>query len=302
MSGGTALSRRAAGRLLQVPDLLPADFGLPGPVYWVPVVLLLVAGVLVLYAVGPPVTDWTAVALAPWVGVGSAFHVLYQQPAFFPAVRPLFGNPMVYLTTGTVVVFVWIVSEFVRELRPPEASNDRQLGAIGTGVLASLFGYSLFVAGPGLGVAIHPFWSALAFVTAGVLTAAGWVVLSVRASRSAAVAGKTGLVVLFGHTLDGVSTAFAVDAVPRFTERTPLSRAIIELGASLPTAEFVGSAWLFVLVKMVLAGVVVVAFRESYRDRPQATRLLLTLVAAVGLGPGVHNVLLLVVRESVGLV
>jgi uncharacterized membrane protein len=265
---------------------------------------VLLASVAILYFIGPTVTDWTAVALTPWVGVGATLHVLYQQPAFFPAAEPLFGNPMVYLTTATVVAIVWTVSEFLTDMRPPAASNDRQLGAVGGGIFLALLGWSAYIVGPGLDfVTVRPFWPTIAFVVAAGVTVVGWVLLSIGFSRTVSVAGKTGLVVLFGHTLDGVSTALAVEGpISGFTERTPLSRWVLDVGASLPTAEVIGGAWLFVLVKMVLAAVVLVAFRESLRESPAATRMVLLFVAAVGLGPGLHNVILFTVRESVGLV
>jgi len=286
---------------LQIPDVLPADFGLPEPVYWVPALLVLVTSVLVLRSVDPTVTDWTAVALTPWVGVGAVLHVLYQQVSFFPAVRPLFGNPMVYLTTAAVVALVWTASEFVADMRPPGASNDRQLGAVGGGAFISLLGWSVYLVGPAREfVQVRPFWPTVTFVGGAALAGVAWIVTSILASRTVAVAGKTGLVVLLGHSLDGVSTALAVDGpVEGFTERTPLSRWLLDVGASLPTAEVIGTAWLFVLVKIVLAAVILVAFRESYEERPAATRMVLILVAAVGLGPGVHNLVLFTVREWV---
>ena len=284
---------------LQVPDVLPADFGLPEPVYWVPTLLVFAAAVFVLYSVGPTVTDWTAAALAPWVGIGAVLHVLYQAGSFFPVVRPLFGNPMVYLTTGATVALVWTASEFLVGMRPPGASSDRQFGAVGSGVFLALLGWLVYFVGPARQfVQVRPFWPTIALVGGVVLAGGSWVVMSIFASRTVAVVGRTGLVVLLGHTLDGVSTALAVDGpVDGFTERTPLSRWLLDLGASLPAPEAIGTAWLFVLVKIVLVAVVLVAFRDAYLDRPEATRMVLVLVAAVGLGPGVHNLVLFTVRE-----
>jgi|APHM01.1.fsa_nt_gi Predicted membrane protein len=288
---------------VSLPDLLPADFAVPDPIYWVPTALALLAMLLVLYFVGPTITDWTAAALAPWIGVGAVLHVLYQEQSFFEAVRPLFGNPMVYLTTAAVVALVWTVSEFIADMRPPGASNDRQLGAVGGGVLLALLAWSVYIVAARQFVEVRPFWPTIAFVAAALITGVGWVLISILFSSSASVAGRTGLVVLFGHTLDGVSTALAIDGpISGFTERTPLSRWVLDVGASLPTADVIGSAWLFVLVKMVLAAVVIVAFRETLRDSPGFGRMVLVFVAAVGLGPGLHNVVLFTVREWVTVV
>jgi uncharacterized membrane protein len=103
--------------------------------------------------------------------------------------------------------------------------------------------------------------------------------------------GAVGALAVFGHTLDGVSTAVGYDLLG-FGEQTPLSRLIIEAGGALPTAEFIGSAWVFALVK-VLVGVGIVALFEEYvRADPLEGYLLLGLVVAVGLGPGFHNLVL----------
>jgi len=297
MTPSVAVDSSARRWVLQLPDVLPADFGLPEPVYWVPTLLVFLAAAVALYALGPTVTDWTAPALVPWIGVGAVLHVLYQGPSLSPAVRPLFGNPTVYFTTGAALVLVWTVSELVADARSPGASNDRQLGVVGGGVLLVLLGWSAYlVEVTRQAVQVRPFWPAVALVVGVALAGLCWAVMSLLVPRTVVVAGRTGAVVLAGHALDGVSTALAVDGpVDGFTERTPLSRLLIDVGASLPTADLVGTAWLFVLVKVVLAGVVLVAFRETVEDRPDAARVVLALVAAVGLGPAVHNLVLFAV-------
>jgi uncharacterized membrane protein len=54
----------------------------------------------------------------------------------------------------------------------------------------------------------------------------------------------------------------------------------------------VGEGWVFLLVKLAVATLVVWLFAEYVRDRPAEGYLLLGLVAAVGLGPAAHNLLL----------
>nr|NIS28553.1 DUF63 domain-containing protein [Actinomycetota bacterium]NIU64024.1 DUF63 domain-containing protein [Actinomycetota bacterium]NIW25823.1 DUF63 domain-containing protein [Actinomycetota bacterium]NIX20692.1 DUF63 domain-containing protein [Actinomycetota bacterium] len=61
---------------------------------------------------------------------------------------------------------------------------------------------------------------------------------------------------------------------------------------ALPTAELLGVGWLFVAVKLGVAGAVVWLFADFVEDDPRQGYLLLAVVAAVGLGPGVHNLLL----------
>jgi uncharacterized membrane protein len=103
--------------------------------------------------------------------------------------------------------------------------------------------------------------------------------------------GLVGLLAVFGHALDGVSTAVGYDHLG-FGEQTPLSRVLIEVGADLPAPALLGDAWLFVLVKLLVAAAVVVLFDDYVREDPGEGFPILGFVAAVGLGPGVHNVVL----------
>jgi len=74
----------------------------------------------------------------------------------------------------------------------------------------------------------------------------------------------------------------------------------MEFAAHLPTEPYLGVGWLFVLVKVALVAVVVVLLADYVREVPGEGYLLLGLVAAVGLGPGVHNVLLFVASNPTG--
>lgn len=133
-------------------------------------------------------------------------------------------------------------------------------------------------------------WPGTALVAALVVTPLTWRVVT-RLAPEAAAAGSLGLLALFGHALDALSTAVGVDVLG-FGERTPLSRVILDAAAALPTAEVIGVGWLFVLVKLAVAGFVVALLADYVREDPTEGSLLLGLVAAVGLGPGVHNLLL----------
>ena len=270
----------------------------PPMVYTAPVALTLLGGLAILYAIGTEVTDWTVLGLAPWIASGAALHVLYQQPAFFPATRPLFDNPMIYLTTAAVTVVVWSVSALITDMRPPGASCARQLAATGTGVLIALVGYSLYVS---TAIAfIRPLWPVLGFSLAAVATGFVWIALSLTFTDVVAVTGRTGAAVVFGHALDGISTALGIDVLG-VEERTPFAEGLLDVAAGLPTADVIGVGWVFLLVKLLLALTVVVAFKDFLERRPTEARLVLILVAAVGLAPGVHNLLLFVVIETVGL-
>lgn len=265
--------------------LLPTDFGVPPVPYLVVLGAVGLAVLLLLYRRRPPVTEFTVAALAPWMAAGGGLYALYQVRAYPSAVAPLFGSPTVYVTVAITAGLVWGV---VADRSATGWSPGTAAGILGvTGTLVLL---ATFAAGTLQGIGPVG-WPALALVAALVLTAIGRALLE-RFEYEAA--GAVGTVAVFGHSLDGTSTAVGYDVLG-FAEQTPLSRLVIEAGGVLPTAEVVGAGWVFVLVKFALAVGIVALFDEYVRETPTEGYLLLAFVAAVGLGPGVHNLVLFVI-------
>ncbi|MFC6716378.1 DUF63 family protein [Natrialbaceae archaeon GCM10025810] len=268
--------------------VLPETFSLP-PYYVLVPLLVALAGVSVMLVVlEPPVTDRTVLAFVPWMVLGSTFYVLYQVEAVPSTIAVLFTSPTVYVTTAIVAGGVWLLGIFLYAagLQP---SISRFVGIVGT-VFAVCFVVFTLYASWQRGT-FQPFWPVIAVVISGVVAALAWLALSLWFTEVAAVTGATGALVVFGHTLDGVSTAIGYDVIGA-GEDVPVSLAILEFGESLPTADLIGAGWLFVLVKVALALVIVGLFEEYVREEPRRGRTVLALLAAVGLGPGVHNVLL----------
>ncbi|TKX68368.1 DUF63 family protein, partial [Halorubrum sp. SP9] len=132
-------------------------------------------------------------------------------------------------------------------------------------------------------------WSAVALALALPITGAAWAGLT-RLRPEVAVTGGVGALALFGHALDGVSTAVGTTQLG-FGERTPISRILLELGG-IPPVPVLGEGWLFLLVKLAVASAVVWLFAAYVRETPSEGYLLLGFVAAMGLGPAAHNLLL----------
>lgn len=232
----------------------------------------------------------TVVALSPWMVLGATLYVVYQVLALPPAVAPFFGSPAVYATTFVLAGTTWLLAR--RTLRPLQV-----LG--GVGVVAVLVPVALatqvalsrgtfFPAIPLVGVAVGA-----------VLAAITWRLYGVVRPGDAAAVGIAGQLAVFGHAVDGVSTAIGVDVLG-FGEQTPLSRLVMEAAGALPTASTLGVGWLFVLVKLLIVAVVLSALAGYVREEPSEGNALLALVAAVGLGPGAHNVLLFTVLGPAG--
>jgi uncharacterized membrane protein len=262
--------------------VLPAGFALPPLPYLVGLTLGLAAVGAALVARRPAVTERHVLALVPWVFAGATAHVLYVVGSLPGSVRPLAGTPAVYATAAVAAGATWAAVD--------AAGRDpvRPLAALGVAVLVPLLAVAFGSAG-----SLEPVWPGIALVVATLLAAGAWRAL-LAARPGVAVTGRVGPLVVFAHALDGVSTAVGVDVLG-FGERTPLSQAIIEFGAALPTAGLLGSGWPFVAVKLALALVVAAALADLVRDEPAEGYALLTLVTAVGLGPAAHNLVLFTV-------
>ncbi len=268
--------------------LLPEGFGLPPVPYLVGLLVSLVAVGYALFQRRPTLGERHIVGFTPWMAVGSCLHVHYVIGSLPAAVAPLAGTPAVYLTVAALAGGIWLGADLARVQLE---QIPTVLFATGTTLLFPIVTAALWIGAVGLGAAVV--WSIMALAVSLPITAVVWVILR-QLNSSVSVTGVVGLLAVFGHVLDGVSTAVGIDVLG-FGERTPLSRVIIDISSSLPTAELLGAGWLFVVVKAVVVGVVVSLFVEVVEEDPTQGYLLLGVIAAVGLGPGAHNLLLFAV-------
>jgi uncharacterized membrane protein len=265
--------------------VLPEGFALPPVPYLLAITLSLIGVVGALYRRSVPFGGVHVLALLPWMVTGSALHVLYVLDSAPAVVAPLLGTPAVYASVAAVAGAVWLGVDTL------DRSTPQGLGIVG--VVAAL-GAVLSVGAVGLArntLAVLPSLAALAIAV--VVTGVAWWGLT-RVRPAVSKIGWVGVVTLGAHALDGVSTAIGVDWLG-FGERTPLSAAIIEFGADLPTAGVLGDAWLFVVVKLLVVAWIVSLFVEYVREEPAEGYGLLGVVTAVGLGPAAHNLLLFAV-------
>jgi uncharacterized membrane protein len=262
--------------------ILPAGFALPPVPYLLGLVVAAAAVAYGLRERRPAVDDRFVRALVPWMLVGAWLHVLHVVGAAPAAIDPLLGTPAAYVSTAVLAGAVWLVAD--------ASDRDTPRILLGTGVAVALLALAValqWATGEG---SFTPVWPALAAVLGVGLGLGLWAGLT-QVRPEAAVTGSAGAIAVVAHSLDGVSTAIGIDILGA-TERTPLSREIIEFGATLPTAEFIGAAWLFVVVKAALACGITLLLADYVREDPGEGRLLLAFVAAVGFGPGAHNLLL----------
>lgn len=267
-------------------QLLPSGFALPPAPYLLALGLatMLVGGLLVRR--GPPITPRLVGAFAPWMVAGATGYALFQVRAVPDPLAPLFGNPVVYLSTFVLAGAVWLAVADRSADRWARGSAPWTVAASGTLVAGGLLAVAAGVALARGSLTL--WWPSVAVAVSVGLAGGTW--LLARDRLDVGATGAPGVLVVAGHVLDGVSTAVGTHL--GYGEQTPLSAIVIDLGAALPPASVLGDAWLFVVVKLLLALIVVALFGDYVREEPAEGSLVLGLVAAVGLGPGAHNVVL----------
>ncbi|MFB6072002.1 MAG: DUF63 family protein [Halobacterium sp.] len=264
--------------------VVPSGFEIPPLPYLAAVAAAVAAVGWLLVRERPRVDDRTVLAFAPWIVLGSSLYVCYQLGVYPDAVAPLFGSPVVYATTFAGAGATWLAAR----------RTERPLGVLAaTGGVLALAPVAAALRYGAVHDSLNFPWPLAAVAAAAVLGHVAWWVVEQWRPEDADTVGAAGALVVFAHVLDGTSTAVGVDVLG-FGEQTPLSALIMEFAGALPTAPVVGVGWLFVLVKTALAAGVAVLLAEYVREVPREGYLLLALVAAVGLGPGAHNVLLFV--------
>ena len=264
------------------------EFVVPDPPVAAGLLAAVVAVGLLLYRARPPVSQRVGLAVAPWMVLGALLHALYQMhralgETLLPAGAVVVSAPSVYLTTGVFAGVTWLV---VLRAGTEPAAVARRLAGVGTLALAVVAVYATRAATREF--ALDPVLPLAGLVGSLALTA---VVVRLLVGWRPAVAADAGLVgglVLFAHIFDAITTAIGIELLD-VAERSTAPRVILDIAADLPTADLLGEAWLFVVVKLVLATALVAVFHDYVTEEPAEGTLFFTGIAAIGLGPGAHN-------------
>jgi len=250
-----------------------------------------------LYVLQPPVDRRVVLALTPWMVVGGAVHALYTAGAY-PAgfsLRPFFGPVTVYCTTVVAAGLVWAMMTTASRLAEGGSRDAQYLTAAGTG--AALSSLAIVLARADNAEAIVPVFAGL--VVATVLAAVVYLAVTVLHTPTLVQTGLLGLVVVFAHALDGVTAAVGVEVLGR-GPGDGRSAWLLAHAADLPVPAAVGTGLALVAARLAVAVAVVVVVasvvdRPALRKHARVGHVALGAVAAVGLGPGVHRFLSLVV-------
>jgi uncharacterized membrane protein len=250
-------------------------------------------------------------ALVPFMLFGGALRVVEDSfvaaqragevPAVeFPASAALI-SPFIYFTVFFVALAAFLIAQWLTWNDFTE-TYTYPLGAMGTGVLLATVGYLTY-----LSFAVdYVFWYPLVtVVTVGLATA-----LSVAAYYGIdrfypevnAGTGLMGLVVIWGHAIDGVANVIASDWTGAFgipgsgySAKHVVNRIIIDITNAVQPAgltDVIGDSWTFLAVKLVVAVLIVSVFdRQFFEESPRYAVMLLMAILAVGLGPGTRDMI-----------
>jgi len=248
-------------------------------------------------------------ALVPFMLFGGALRVVEDANDAVPVgADPLITYPWNSLIISPVIyvtVFVVTLGALLTSIRLEEEgyveTYYRPVGLVGGIAFGLTF---LYLAIQGVTTGYVSWFPQVLFVVvllATLVSAGLYYAVEEWQSEINAGTGKIGLVVLWGHAIDGVANVIAADWLGAlgvnltYSAKHPANRFIIDVTESvLPSSVIAttGSSWPFLVVKMVVALAVVWIFDEQiFDENPRYAILLLVAIVAVGLGPGTRDMI-----------
>ena len=250
-------------------------------------------------------------ALVPFMLFGGALRVVEDSfvaaqranevPAIeFPASAALI-SPFIYFTVFALTLASLLFAKLLVRIDLTE-NFYAPLAVVGTGWLAGSFGYLLYLSGTNDWITLHP---SVLVVSLGIASVAA-VLAYVGAERLwpevNAGTGLMGLVVLWGHAIDGIANVLANDwsqvwGLGEYGAKHPFNRFIIDATGTLQggteiAGTYVGTAWPFFLVKLAVPLLILSVFdKEFFEESPRFAVMLLGAIVAVGLGPGTRDMI-----------
>jgi uncharacterized membrane protein len=278
--------------------------------YAVVLVFMLVGVLLLLQRLEVRMTPRFYVALVPFMLLGGALRVVEDTNVAFlraeagmllpyPPVA-LIISPFIYfvmfaLTLATLVVAITLARRGVLE------AYETFVGGVGSVALVGTVGWLLYISAT---TEIVEFFPSIAIITLGGATlVAGlfWWASQRYAKFVNDGTGYLGILVVWGHTVDGIANVVSLDWTGAigtgvtYSSKHVVNEATVRVTARLQPAwlsEAIGTAWPFLFIKIAAAVFVVWVFNdEIFEESPRYAYLLLIAILAVGLGPGTRDML-----------
>jgi uncharacterized membrane protein len=303
--GGSASTCSAATGIVAYPGYtIVSEIG-----YAVTLVLALVGVVFLLRRLDLGTDRRFFFALLPYMFLGGALRVVEDANDAVPAgVEPVISFPWNALIISPVIyftMFAFTLTALLLSVRLAAAGRtagyERPLAGVGLAALALILGYLLWLA---LTTSYVGFFPQILVVVLGLTTAIViglWYALERYWPVANRGTERMGLAVLWAHALDGVANVVGTDwgaelGLPYgdLVPKHPVNRALIDVGERFPESltAVIGTAWPFLIVKLVAAVFVLYLFDEPiFEESPRYAILLLIAIVAVGLGPGSRDML-----------
>lgn len=269
------------------------DFVVPGAPYIAAISIGMIIITVLMYAIRPPVTQPIILATVPWIMTGAMLHVFYQlhivaaEPLLPPIIAPIFSAPTIYFTTFIVLALIWMIGSVIVPSTERHRKVATYIWTTGAGIALPLLALLIW---QGLGPAfqLKPIFPILGLIISLALTFVIFITIGMWRTYIIAETRYVGALVIFAHVFDAITTAIGVEVLDS-GERTVIPRMIMDFAADLPTADMLGEAWLFVLVKILLAAAIVILFADYVHEKPAEGNLMFGIIVAAGLGPAINN-------------
>ncbi|MFB6111475.1 MAG: DUF63 family protein [Halobacteriaceae archaeon] len=299
-----AACRAASGIVAEPGYTLVSEVG-----YMVVLIFMLSGVVLLLRRLGVGSDRSFFMALLPFIFFGGALRVVEDASDRVPAgmdpvltypLNAFFISPVIYFTVFAIALAALVASLAVARYGVVDR-YETALFRIGLAVLVANLAYLVWLWLTRSYVAFHPMILVVVLVGATVAAIGTWAVATQYIPELEAGTGTIGLIVIWGHAVDGVANVvgldwgaelgLAADLVPKH----PVNRAVVDITASVLPQQIIaitGDTWPFLLLKLLVATGAVWLFNdELIEESPRSTMLLLVAVLAVGLGPGTRDLL-----------
>ena len=251
-------------------------------------------------------------ALVPFMLFGGALRTV--EDAFVQAIRAgetpalefpasaMLISPFIYFTVFAIALAAFLVSKWLAH-RGTTETWTYPLAVMGAGSLLATVGYKLFLS---VTTDYVSFYVTVLIVILGLATvsavAAYGLAERYRPSINAGT-GLMGLVVVWGHAVDGFANVLANDWTHvwgmdiAYNPKHPFNEFVMNTTNTLQGGEtiagvYVGEAWPFALIKILVPLALVAIFNDEFMEEsPRFGVMLLGAIVAVGLGPGTRDML-----------
>lgn len=251
-------------------------------------------------------------ALVPFMLFGGALRTV--EDAFVQAMRAgetpalefpasaLLISPFIYFTVFVIALGAFLLSKWLVH-RDATETWTYPLAAMGLFWLLATVGYLFSLSVTTDYVSFHPSILVVILGLATVFSVAAYVAAERWRPVINAGTGLMGLVVVWGHAVDGFANVLANDWTHlwslgiNYSPKHPFNEFVMTTTGSLQGGEaiagiYVGTAWPFAIIKILVPLAIVAIFDEEFvEESPRFAVMLLGAIVAVGLGPGTRDML-----------